>query len=84
MTTPNGRLETHAMAPESKMHPARDVGSSPPALGKIVIPRLTSNQAKLVGKDKAIPLVHYTGPKKVKPPAMATNTTGISYKQAHA
>ena len=84
VTTPNGHRETHAMATEFQMHPARDVGSSPPALDKIVIPRLTSNQAKLVGKDKAVPLVHYTGPKKVKPPAMATITTGISYKQAHA
>ena len=84
VTTPNGCRETHAMATEFQMHPARDVGSSPPALDKIVIPRLTSNQAKLVGKDKAVPLVHYTGPKKVKPPAMATITIGISYKQAHA
>ena len=36
VTTPNGRRETHAMATEFQMHPARDVGSSPPALDKIV------------------------------------------------
>ena len=44
VTTPNGHRETHAMATEFQMHPARDVGSSPPALDKIVIPCLTSNQ----------------------------------------
>ncbi len=44
-----------------------------------------SKLAKSVGNNRAIPLMQYTGPKKVIPPLVPTvNTTGISYKDVCA
>ena len=79
VSTPNGRRETHAMATEFQMHPIN--GNTQPGISTLIFPRLTSQQAKSVGKNRAIPLVHYTGPKQVKPPAMLTHEmrTGIAY-----
>ena len=82
VSTPNGRRETHAMATQFQSHPAGiiEFGSAQPGISTLTIPRLTSKQAKLVGRNRAIPLLHYTGPKKVSPPAASTSkTTGISY-----
>ena len=38
-------------------------------------------QVKFVGKNRAIQLVHYTGPRQVKPPAIPTHKmhAGINY-----
>ena len=50
-----------------------------------IIPRLTSKQAKSVGNNRAISLMHYTDAKKVMPLAMPTGkTTGISYTEVCA
>ena len=86
VSTPNGRRETHAMATEFQMHPAGIINSSgKPEMGTLIFPRLTSQQAKSVGKNRAVPLMHYTGPKKVNPPATPTQkTSGISYTEACA
>ena len=69
MSTPNGRRETHAMATEFQMHPAGivEAGGVHPGISSLVFLRLTAKQAKSVGKGKAIPLMHYTGPKKIIP-----------------
>ena len=83
VSTPNGRRETHAMATEFQMHPAGIInGNTQPGISTAIIPRLTSKQAKSVGKNRAIPIIHYTGPKEVMPPAVPTrNITGISYTE---
>ena len=39
----------------------------------IMIPRLTPKQVKSVKNSRAVPLIHYTGPKKVLPPAVSKN-----------
>ncbi len=84
VSTPNGRRETHAMATEFQMHPAGIInGSTEPGISTLIFPRLTSVQAKSVGKNRAIQLVHYTGPKKAKPPAIPTHA-GISYTEVCA
>ena len=82
VSTPNGRRETHAMATEFQMHN----GSVHPGISALVFPQLTIQQAKSVGKNRAIPLVHYAGPKQVKPPAMLTYKMqmGIAYADVHA
>lgn len=79
VSTANGRHETHTMATEFQMHPIN--GNTQPGISTLIFPRLTSQQAKSVGKNRAIPLVHYTGSKHVKPPAMLTHEmhTGIAY-----
>ena len=87
VSTPNGRRETHAMATEFQMHPAGIIesGSAQSGISTLTIPRLTSKLAKSVGCNRAIPLLHYTGPKKVVPPATSIRkTTGISYTEACA
>ena len=87
VSTPNGRRETHAMATEFQQHPAGliEVGSVQPGVSTLVIPRLNSSQAKSVGINKAIPLMHFVGPKKVMPPAMQNSKTiGISYTEVCA
>lgn len=83
VSTPNGRRETHAMATEFQMHPAGiiETGGSQPDISSLIIPRLTSKEAKSVGTNRSIPLLHYAGPKKVMPPAIATRTTGLSYNE---
>ena len=79
VSTPNGHRETHAMATEFQMHPIN--GNTQPGISTLIFPRLTSQQAKSVGKNRALPLVHCTGQKQVKPPAMLTYEmrTGIAY-----
>ena len=87
VSTPNGLRETHAMATEFQMHPAGIINSSTqPGISTLKFPRLTSIQAKSVGKNRAIQLVHYTGPKQVKPPAIPTHKmhAGINYTDACA
>ncbi len=82
VSTPNGRRETHAMATEFQMHPAGIIesGSAQSGISTLTIPRLTYKLAKSVGCNRAIPLLHYTGPKKVVPPAASIRrNTGISY-----
>ena len=69
------------------MHPAGiiETGSAQPGISTITIPHLTSKQAKTAGSNRAIPLVHYTGPKKVMPHAVPIcKTTGISYTEVSA
>ena len=79
VSTPNGRCETHVMATEFLMHPIK--GNTQPGISTLIFSRLTSQQAKYVDKNRAIPLVHYTSPKQVKPPAMLMHEkhTGIAY-----
>ena len=57
------------------------VGNTEPGISTLIFPQLTSQQAKYVGKNKAISLVHYTSPKQIKPPAMLTHEKhiGIAY-----
>ena len=43
------------------------------SLSTIMIPRLTPKQVKSVNNSRAVPLIHYTGPKKVLPPAISKN-----------
>jgi len=84
LSTPNGRRETHAMATEFQMHPAGIIenGSAQPGMSTLLIPRLTSKQAKSAGKNRDIPLIHYTGPKKVMPPRVPVDKNdGISYTE---
>ena len=75
MSTPNGRRETYAMATEFQMHPDGiiETGSSQPGISNIMIPRLIPKQVKSVNNSRAVPLIHYTGPKKVLPPAISKN-----------
>ena len=84
VSTPDGRRETHSMATEFQKHPAGiiEADSAQPGISTLVLPRLTLNQAKTVGKNRAIPLMHYSGPKKVMPPAVpSSKNTGISYAE---
>ena len=83
VSTPNGRRETHAMATEFQMHPAGiiETGSSQPGISTLIMPHLSSEDAKSVGNNRAIPLVHYAGPKKVMPPPIATRMAGPSYTE---
>lgn len=83
VSTPNGR---HAMATEFQMHPAGIVESarSQPKLSSLIIPRLPSKEAKSVGTNRSIPLIHYVGPKKMMPPVIATRITGLSYIELNA
>ena len=75
------------MATEFQMHPAGiiETGNTQPGVSTLIIPCLASKQAKSVGNSKAVTIVHYTGPKKVTPPAVPTDkTTGISLKEIRA
>ena len=69
VSTPNCRRETHAMATEFQMHPGGIIesGSTQSCISTLTIPRLTSKLAKSVGCNRAIPLLHCTGHKKVVP-----------------
>ena len=84
VSTPNGRRETHAMATEFQMYPIN--GNTQPGISTLIFPWLTLQQAKYVGINRAIPLVHYTGPKQMKPPAMLMHEkhTEIAYADAIA
>ena len=64
VSTPNGRRETHAMATEFQMQPAGiiEAGTAHTGITTLIIPRLTSNEAATVGNNKAVQLMHYTGP----------------------
>ena len=75
VSTPNGRRETHAMATEFQVHPAGIIQPDTaqlPGLSTLVIPRLTAKQYKSLDDTRAIPLMHYTGPRKVSPPTVET------------
>ena len=67
------------MATEFQMHLIN--GNTQPGISALMFPQLTSQHAKSVGKNRATPLVHYTSPKQVKPPAMLMHEkhTGIAY-----
>ena len=73
------------MATEFQMHPAGiiETGSSQPGISTLTIPRLTLKQVKSVNNSRANPLIHYTGPKKVLPPAISKNIE-ISYDEVCA
>ena len=80
VSTPNGRRETYAMATEFQVHPAGIIqpGTAQlPGLSTLVIRRLTAKQYKSLDDTRAIPLMHYTEPRKVSPPAV--ETFSISY-----
>ena len=64
------------MATEFQMHPAGiiETGNSQPGISTTMIPRLTPKQVKSVNNSRAVPLIHYTGPKKVLPPAISKKT----------
>jgi hypothetical protein len=81
VSTPNGRRETHAMSTEFQQHPTGIIETSccEHEINDFIIPRLSTTQAKLLGKNKAIPLMHYSGPKKVKPPPVSNSSTIGSY-----
>ena len=82
VSTPNGRCETHAMAAEFQMHPAGiiETGGANLGFGSLAVPQLTRKEAKSIGENRAISLQHYTGPKKVLPPAVHTaKNIGLSY-----
>ena len=49
----------------------------------LMIPRLTPKQVKSVNNSRVVPLIHYTGPKKVLPPAISKNIE-ISYDEVCA
>ncbi len=75
------------MATEFQKHPSGivETGSAQPGISTLAIPRLTSMQAKSVGKDRVVPLLHYTGAKKVMPPALPSGKNiGIGYNEACA
>ena len=84
--TPKGCHETHSMATEFQMHLAGiiECGTTQHGISIHTIPRLTSKQAKYVGNNRAVPLMHYTSTKKVIPTVIPTHTTGISYTEACA
>ena len=78
----NSRRETHAMATEFQMHPAGIIETGCANLGfsSLAVPRLTRKEAKSVGENRAILIQHYTGPKKVLPPAVHTaKNISLSY-----
>ena len=82
VSTPNGRRETHVMAHEFQQHPAGhiEVGNAQPGTMNFSIPRLLKSAARALNTSisRSVPLQHYTGPKKVNPPAMLQNS-GIPY-----
>ena len=76
--TPNGRRETHCIAIDFMCQPTVDilpgsanVGESPST--PLVIPRLQKFAAAslYVKNVSPVTLLHYTGPKKVKPPRLS-------------
>ena len=73
------------MATEFQMHPAGiiETGSSQTGISTLMIPRLTPKQVKSVNNIREIQLIHYTGPKKVLPPAISKNIE-ISYDEVCA
>ena len=82
VSTPNGRREIHAMATEFQMHPAGIIETGGANLGfsSLAVPRFTRKETKSVGENRAISIQHYTGPKKVLPPAVhSAKNIGLSY-----
>ena len=86
VSTPNGRRETHAMATEFQVHPARvtENGKSQPGISIIMIPRLAHKHTKSINNTRTIPFLHYIGPKKVLPPAMHSRNVGVSFNEVCA
>ena len=84
VSTPNGRRETHAMATEFQVHPTGIIEpalAQLPGISTLVIPRLTTKQYKSNDDTRAVPLMHYTGPKRVSPPV---KTVSITYAEVCA
>ena len=87
--TPNGRRTTHVLSHEFQQpHPAGilEYGRAQPGKSSLVIPRLSKQAAQLRTDGSSLssfPLKHYSGPRKVTPPA-AVATSGISYREACA
>ena len=81
VSTPNGRRETHVMAHQFQMNPAGIIekGSATPGVMNLVIPRIRKTAVKSAPHSPAVPLQHYSGPKKVNPP-IVSSTEGILYK----
>ena len=74
VSTPNGRRSTHATAIELTQHPSGIInpGSATPGVMSLTIPRLKKTEAaKLSLINKSIQIEHYTGPKKMNPPALS-------------
>lgn len=86
VSTPNGRRETHAMATEFQLHPAGivEAQSAHHGFNELTIPRIANQKTKSDGRDKVLPLLHYTGPKKILPPEIPRQATGISYAEVCA
>ena len=83
--TPNGRRNTHAMAHEFQQpHSAGilEAGLAHPGTSNLVIPRLTKTLSASNRPSQSLHLEHYTGPKKVDPPAMSM--TPFSYSDVCA
>ena len=75
VSTPNGHRETHAMATEFQMHPAGIINSrAKPGMSTLVFPRLTAQQAKSVGKNRA----------SCTTATLTQKNSGISYSEACA
>ena len=74
--TPNGRRTTHVVTHEFQQpHPAGilEYGHAEPGKSSLIIPRLskkTAQSSSCSNHSGNIPLLHYTGPNKVNPPAM--------------
>lgn len=86
INTPNGRRDTHAMAHEfQQSHPCGivEVGCARPSTSSLKIPRLrkTDTKRSTDTDDAGLALLHYTGKKKVDPPALPHVTNGPSYEE---
>ena len=80
VSTPNGRRDTHAMATEFQVHPAGIIqpgNAQLPGLNTLVISRFNAKQYKSLDDTRAIPIMHYTGQRKVS--STAVETSNISY-----
>ena len=82
--TPNGRRTTHVVTHEFQQpHPAGilEYGCAQPGKSSLIIPRLskkTAQSSSCSNHSGSIPLLHYTGPNKVNPPAMPCSQ-GVPY-----
>ncbi len=87
--TPNGRHTTHVLSHELQQpHPAGilEYGRAQPGKSCLVIPRLSkkaTDSRTSNSSSASLPLLHYNGPAKVKPPAVEV-TSGMSYMEVCA
>ena len=75
VSTPNGRRETHVMAHEFQTNATGIIekGEVEPGLMNLKIPRLPRSSCDTINNMPAIPLQHYTGPRKMNPPSACHN-----------